>query len=67
MELITMNRGRFGRTLALGLFAAVVSVLNTGCIDKIAQNMLVGFGFTLGSLPAQYVYDLALGVIAPPE
>lgn len=62
-----MNRGRFGRTLALGLFAACVSILNTGCIDRIAQNMLVGFGFTLGSLPAQYVYDLALGFVNPPE
>ena len=61
-----MNRGRFGRTLALGLFAACVTVLNTGCINTIAQNLLVGFGFTLGSLPAQYVYDLALGIVVPP-
>lgn len=62
-----MNRGRFGRTLALGLFAACVSILNTGCIDRIAQNMLVGFGFTLGSLPAQFIYDQALGLINPDD
>jgi hypothetical protein len=53
--------------LALGLFAACVSILNTGCIDKIAQNLLVGFGFTLGSLPAQYVYDQAIGIVTPDE
>jgi len=52
-----MNRGRFGRTLALGLFAACVSVLNTGCIDRIFQNALVGFGFSLGALPANLLAD----------
>lgn len=62
-----MNRGRFGRTLALGLFAACVSVLNTGCIDAIMQNALVGFGFTLGSYPAQYVYDNTLGTVIPDD
>lgn len=55
-----MKRGRIGRTLALGLFAACVSVLNTGCIDKIAQNMLVGFGFSLGALPANILGDWVL-------
>jgi len=62
-----MNRGRFGRTLALGIFAVCAAVLNTGCIDKIAQNMLVGFGFTLGSLPAQYVYDITIGTVISAE
>jgi|CXWL01.1.fsa_nt_gi hypothetical protein len=55
-----MKRGRIGRSLALGLFAACVTVLNTGCIDRIAQNMLVGFGFSLGALPADVVSSFVL-------
>jgi hypothetical protein len=61
VELIIMNRGRFGRNLALGLCVTVLSVLNTGCIQTIGQNLLVGFGFSLGALPAQIVADQLLG------
>jgi hypothetical protein len=39
----------------------VLSVLNTGCIQTIGQNLLVGFGFSLGALPAQIVADQLLG------
>lgn len=56
-----MNRGRFGRSLAVGLFAVCVSVLNTGCIERIGQNVLNGFGFSLGALPAQIVGDFIFG------
>lgn len=56
-----MNRGRFGRSLAVGLFAACVSVLNTGCIDRVLSNAVVGFGFSLGALPAQIVGDFLFG------
>ena len=52
-----MNRGRFGRNLALGLCATCLTVLNTGCIDRIFQNALVGFGLALGALPANIVAD----------
>jgi len=58
-----MKRGRFGRSLALGLFATCVTVLNTGCIDRIAQNILVGFGFSLGALPAGIVADWVTGFL----
>ena len=60
-----MKRGRIGRSLALGLFATVVTVLNTGCIDRILQNALVGFGFGLGNIPVQFVADTVLGFITP--
>lgn len=56
-----MNRGRIGRTLTLGLFAACLTVLNTGCIDRILQNAIVGFGFSLGALPAEIVADQIFG------
>jgi hypothetical protein len=56
-----MNRGRFGRTLALGLCATALTVLNTGCINRILQNAIVGFGFSLGALPAEIVSDLVFG------
>ena len=56
-----MNRGRFGRTLALGLCATCLTVLNTGCINRILQNAIVGFGFSLGALPAEIVSDLVFG------
>lgn len=62
-----MKRGRLARTLALGLFATCVSVLNTGCVGTAMQNLLVGFGFTLGSLPAQYVYDQLIGIVQPQQ
>jgi hypothetical protein len=52
-----MNRGRFGRTLAVCTLAVCATVFNTGCIDRIFQNMLIGFGFSLGALPAQVVAD----------
>jgi succinate-acetate transporter protein len=61
VELIIMNRGRLVRSLALGLCATVLSVLNTGCIQTIGQNLLVGFGFSLGALPAQIVADQLFG------
>ena len=56
-----MNRGRIGRTLALGLCATCLTVLNTGCVNRIFQNALVGFGFSLGALPAGYVGNLIFG------
>lgn len=56
-----MNRGRFGRTLAIGMLATCLTVLNTGCIQNIFQNALVGFGFSLGALPAQIVADQLFG------
>lgn len=62
-----MNRGRFGRTLALALFSGCVTVLNTGCIDKIFQNAVVGFGFSLGALPAQIVSDFIFGNFLNPD
>lgn len=55
-----MNRGRFGRFLAVGV-CGVASVFNTGCIDTILQNSIVGFGFSLGALPAQIVSDFIFG------
>lgn len=55
-----MNRGRFGRTLAVGICATCLTVLNTGCIDRILQNALVGFGFSLGALPANIIADQLL-------
>jgi hypothetical protein len=52
-----MNRGRFCRTLAIGLLASCAAVFNTGCIDRILQNAIVGFGFSLGALPANILAD----------
>jgi len=62
-----MNRGRIGRTLTLGVFAACVAVLNTGCIDKIFQNAIVGFGFSLGALPAEIVADQLFASLFPTD
>lgn len=56
-----MNRGRLGRTLAIGMLATCLTVLNTGCINRILQNAIVGFGFSLGALPAQIVSDFIFG------
>lgn len=60
-----MKRGRFCRTAALGLFSVFATIMNTGCIDTIAQNILVGFGFSLGALPAQFVADTFLAGFFP--
>ena len=62
-----MNRGRIGRTLALAIFSGCVTILNTGCIDKIFQNMIVGFGFSLGALPAQVVADQLFASLFPTD
>lgn len=62
-----MNRGRIGRSLALGLLGIFASVFNTGCIDTIGQNMLVGFGFSLGALPANYIADTFLVGLLPTD
>jgi hypothetical protein len=61
-----MKRG-IGRTAALGLIATGLAVPNTGCIDTIGQNILVGFGFSLGALPAQLVSDYVLGTFFPDD
>lgn len=62
-----MKRGRLGRSLALGLFATCITVLNTGCVDRILQNALVGFGFGLGNIPVQFVADTVLGFLNPDD
>jgi hypothetical protein len=51
---ITMKRS-FGRSAAIGMFAICVAMLNTGCIDRIGQWALNGFGFSLGGIPATIV------------
>lgn len=61
-----MKRG-ISRTAALGLIATGLAVPNTGCIDTIGQNILVGFGFSLGALPAQIVSDYVLTTFFPTD
>ncbi len=62
-----MNRGRFGRTLALGFFASCLTVLNTGCLQNIGQALLDGFGFSLGALPANFIADTFLVGLFPTD
>lgn len=61
-----MKRG-IGRIAALGLIATGLAVPNTGCIDTIGQNMLVGFGFSLGALPANFIADTFLVNLFPTD
>lgn len=62
-----MNRGRFGRKLCVGLLATCASVFNVGCIDRVLENAVVGFGFSLGALPAQVVADFIFGSFLTPD
>jgi hypothetical protein len=52
-----MKRGSIGRTAALGLLGAGLAGCNAGCLETIGQNILVGFGFSLGALPANFIAD----------
>jgi hypothetical protein len=62
-----MKRGSIGRTAALGLVAGTLTVANTGCIlEAIGQNAIVGFGFSLGALPAQFIADTFLADLLNP-
>jgi len=56
-----MKRGRLARKLAVGLFATSVSVLNIGCVDTVGQNILVGLGFQLGSIPGDLIANYITG------
>ena len=52
-----MNRGRFRRNLAMGLCGLFLVGCNAGCIERIFQNAIIGFGFSLGALPANILAD----------
>jgi len=63
-----MKRENIGRTAALGLLGAGLAGCNTGCIvEAIGQNMVVGFGFSLGALPAQIIADQFLAGFLTPD
>jgi len=62
-----MKRENIGRTAALGLLGAALAGCNTGCIDTIGQNMLVGFGFSLGALPANFIADTFFADLLNPD
>jgi hypothetical protein len=62
-----MKRERIGRIAAVGLIGTALAGCNSGCIvDAIGQNMLVGFGFSLGALPAQIIADQFLADLFTP-
>jgi hypothetical protein len=52
---ITMKRGSFGRKAAIGMFAVCATLFNVGCIDRIGQWALNGFGWGLGNIPVAIV------------
>jgi hypothetical protein len=63
-----MKRERMGRIAAVGLMGTALAGCNAGCLETIGQNILVGFGFSLGALPANFIADTFLAdLLNPPD
>jgi hypothetical protein len=55
---------RTRRMTFLAVFLMVCcSFLSTGCIDTIGQQVLVGFGRSIGAIPGQVIGDYIVGII----
>jgi len=61
-----MQTGRIRKFVAVCLLG-VFATLNTGCIDAISRAFVNGFGFSLGSVPAQILADYIQGFLNPDD
>ena len=55
-----MQNGNFRRFVVVSVLGVACTVLNTGCIDKIGQAFINGFGFSFGAVPANIISDYIL-------